>query len=116
MSEFGDKTSIDDGEIHHHPTKRFRSEGEPNVSISNSTKSSAEGKQHDSSPNFSFIDTKLSEIISSTVLENVKDISTLYQSNTNPYSHGFVEDIFVDGFLGKFGIQLIVFFIFYYLS
>lgn len=46
------------------------------------------------------------DIISPKVLENVEGLSKSYRINTKPYPHGFVEDIFVDGFLGKHSLYL----------
>ncbi len=44
----------------------------------------------------------LSDIVCSKVLENSGKIAKSYKSNSTPFPHGFVEDVFVDGFLGKF--------------
>mmetsp|Transcript_18417 Transcript_18417/g.22548 ORF Transcript_18417/g.22548 Transcript_18417/m.22548 type:complete len:584 (-) Transcript_18417:111-1862(-) len=44
-------------------------------------------------------DAKLSDIISPKILANVDSISKSYHENISPYPHGYVEGLFVDGFL-----------------
>lgn len=78
------------------PTKRMRKnsdEGEKQCSDDNNDQSNNESI---------YTHSNLSDIVCSKVLENAEKIAKSYQSNSKPYPHGFVEDVFVDGFLGKF--------------
>ena len=95
------KNTNGDTDTEQRPSKRFRSESIDKQKSSNDKDDTCnDGKITATSANSTT--TNLSEMISSNVLQNVDELAKSYQSNTKPYHHGFVEDIFVDGFLGKF--------------
>lgn len=103
MSE--DNNSHSNGDEINRPSKRFRSKSIDKQKSSTCSKVSSENG--DCITKSTSHSANLGEIISSSILQNVDGLAKSYQSNTEPYPHGFLENIFVDGFLGKLGFVLI---------